>query len=106
MAGGAGVPTIQARLTLTAMTTLQYIMTTGIAVIGTALLWLSGYATGFDNGLEEGNGKSFEKVAKEAVQTGKEMLEIAKKLQKEKDDLQKENDRLKEQLSQEQNQKQ
>lgn len=79
------------------MTTLQYIITCGIAVIGTALVWLSGYATGFDKGLED---NSFEKVAKEAVQTGKEMLEIAKKLQEKNHLLQEENDRLKEQLNQ------
>lgn len=79
------------------MTTLQYIITSGIAVIGNALVWLSGYATGFDKGLED---NSSEKVAKEAVQTGKEILEMAKKFQKEKHDLQKENDLLKEQLNQ------
>ena len=79
------------------MTTLQHIITSGIAVIGTALVWLSGYATGFDKGLED---NSFEKVAKEAVQTWKEILEMAKKLQEDKDKLQKENGLLKEQLNQ------
>ena len=81
--------------------TLKDIITIGIAIIGTTLLvWLSGYATGLYKGIETGKDYSFEKVAKEAVQTAKETLEIAKKLREDKDKLQKENDLLKEQLNQ------
>lgn len=78
----------------------KYILNIGIAVVGSIIVWLSGYATGLYKGIETGKDYSFEKVAKEAVQTAKETLEIAKKLQKEKYDLQKENDLLKEQLNQ------
>ena len=86
--------------------TKQDILGIGISVVVTTIVWLSGYVTGLDKGIKTSKEYIFEKVAKEAVKTAGEMLDIAKKLQKEKYDLQKENDLLKEQLSQEQNQKQ
>lgn len=70
-----------------------------ILLVAVLLAYIFGYASGVANGIEIGKDYSFEKVAKEAVKTAKEMLEIAEKLQKE-------NDLLKQQLSQEQNQKQ
>lgn len=86
--------------------TKQDILGIGISVVVTTIVWLSGYVTGLEKGIKTSKEYIFEKVAKEAVRTAKETLEIAKKLQKEKYDLQKENDLPKEQLLQEQNQKQ
>lgn len=79
--------------------TKQDILGIGISVVVTTIVWLSGYVTGLEKGIKTSKEYIFEKVAKEAVRTAKETLEIAKKLQKE-------NALLKQQLSQEQNQKQ
>ena len=86
--------------------TKQDILGIGISVVVTTIVWLSGYVTGLEKGIKTSKEYIFEKVAKEAVRTAKETLEIAKKLKEDKHKLQKENDLLKEQLSQEQNQKQ
>ena len=104
MAGGAGVPTIQAQVTGTAMK--KGIPISGLVGVGIAIIWLSGYATGVYKGIQIGKDYNFEKVANQAIKTARETLEIAKKLQEKNHLIQEENDRLKEQLSQEQNQKQ
>lgn len=75
------------------------ILTLGVSLVGTTIVWLSGYVTGLCVGKASKKDYGFEKATNQAIETAKETLEIAKKLQEE-------NDRLKEQLSQEQNQKQ
>lgn len=80
--------------------TREDILSIGKSVVVAIIVWLSGYVTGYDKGIEIDKDYIFEEVTKQAVRTARETLEIAKKLQKE-------NDLLKEQqLNQQQNQKQ
>ena len=80
--------------------TRQDILGIGISVVVTTIVWLSGYVTGLEKGINTSKEYIFEKVAKEAVRTAKETLEIAKKLKEENDQLKEENDSRKEQLNQ------
>ena len=68
------------------------ILTLGVSLVGTTIVWLSGYVTGLCVGKASKKDYSFEKAANQAIETAKETLEIAKKLQAE-------NDQLKEQLN-------
>lgn len=74
------------------------ILILGVSLVGTTIVWLSGYVTGLCVGKASKKDYGFEKAANQAIETAKETLEIAKKLQKE-------NDSLKEQLSHQKNQK-
>ena len=80
--------------------TREDILIIGKSVVVAIIVWLSGYVTGFDKGVEIDKDYIFGEVTKQAVRTARETLEMAKKFQKEKYDLQKENDLLREQLNQ------
>lgn len=73
--------------------TREDILSIGKSVVVAIIVWLSGYVTGYDKGVEIEKDYIFEEVTKQAVRTARETLEVAKKLQKE-------NDRLKEHLNQ------
>lgn len=73
--------------------TREDILIIGKSVVVAIIVWLSGYVTGFDKGVEIDKDYIFGEVTKQAVRTARETLEIAKKLQNE-------NDLLKQQLNQ------